>query len=163
MGNFRDWRGFPAYLEGLCDPYYRVEDERSQAVTRPGRGIRAPGQAAIDFRARYGHSLRVLNLNVSKHIDWQSRYISSFISTYRDEEAAWAEAERRVARGRQNVTITVIDARKVYGKVEYRNLRHLAHELNILIPRKAWHNSKHEYVFLRHVPERAVQHVISVN
>ncbi|KID81675.1 hypothetical protein MGU_10982 [Metarhizium guizhouense ARSEF 977] len=158
MAKFKYW--LSAYVG---DPYFRVEDEGSQAVTRPGQGIRAPGRAAIDFRARYGQSLRVLKRNVINHMDWQSPYVSSLISTYRDEEAAWAEAERRVARGRRNVTITVIDAQLVYGRVEYRNLRHLAHELNIPIPRQAWHNSEHEYVFLHYIPQRAVRDVIPVS
>lgn len=93
----------PGLFGGSPRSYYRVEDEGSQAVTLPGQGIRARGPEMIDFRARYGWSFRVLKRNVMNHMNWQSPYVSSLISTYCDEKAAWAEAERRVARGRRNV------------------------------------------------------------
>jgi hypothetical protein len=164
MGRFVDWYDFLDYLEGKKEVgryiYYRVEDEGSQAITRPRKGVSAPGRAKIDFDASDGRALRDLKRNVKNHIDWRSRYTSSLISTYDDAKVAFKEAERRMRCGRRNVTITVIDVRKVFWQVQYRNLRLLADRWSIRIPRKAWHNSEYEYIFLHYIPQRAVRDVI---
>lgn len=44
----------------------------------------------------------------------------------------------------------MVDVEKIRGKVEFRNVRGLE------IPKKAWKNSKFEFIFLRHIPPRGV-------
>jgi hypothetical protein len=91
------------------------------------------------------------------HLDWSNRRPTPFISMYNDETVAVEEAERRKRRGMKNVTITVVDVEKVRGRVQYRNVRRLlARQRGRWIPEKAWHNSEYEYIFLHHIPDRAV-------
>ncbi|KAG8416392.1 hypothetical protein J3458_006982 [Metarhizium acridum] len=143
--------------------FYRVEDEYSQAVTTPGKGISAVGRASINLSAMYGPQAEVLRYNLENHLEWSSDYASPFISTYDDEEVAFSIAEgRKENLGRQHVTVTKIDVSKVHGQVEFRELRPLAWRLGLRIPEKAYHNSEHEWIFLHDIPERAVVGVADV-
>lgn len=137
--------------------FYRVEDEYSQARTADRRGIWAgERRARVDFKARHGCKPKALDQHVMNHLDWSNRRPTPFISMYKDYTVAFEEANRRKRRGMKKVAITVVDVRKVYGKVKFRNVRRLAHRLQRWIPKKAWHNSKYEYIFLHHIPDRAV-------
>ena len=137
--------------------FYRVEDEYSQARTADERGI-WPGDrhASVDFKARHGRKLKALVRHVMNHLDWSNRRPTPFISMYNDDTVAFEEAKRRKRRGMKKVTITVVDVRKVYRRVQFRNVRLLARRLRCRIPEKAWHNSEYEYIFLHHIPDRAV-------
>jgi hypothetical protein len=143
--------------------FYRVEDEYSQARTAGGRGI-WPGDrhARVDFKARQGWKHKALVRHVMNHLDWGNRRPTPFISMYNDDTVAFEEAERRKRRGMRKVTITVVDVKKVYGRVKFRNVRQLAHRLRCQIPEKAWHNSEYEYIFLHHIPDRAVNERIKM-
>ncbi|OAQ58256.1 hypothetical protein VFPPC_12222 [Pochonia chlamydosporia 170] len=136
--------------------FYRVEDEDSQAVTILGEGISAMGTARIDFGAIYGRETEVLRWNLEQHLHWNSDYRSPFISAYEDEDVAFDIAYGRKKKGKNRVSVTVIDVSRVYGEVEFREMRPLAKRLGIWIPEKAYNNSKHEWVFLHDIPDDAI-------
>lgn len=141
--------------------FYRVEDEHSQAVTTPGKGISAAGRAGINLGATYGNQAEELRWNLQNHLDWSSNYKSPFISAYDDEDVAFSIAEGRKEKlGRQHVTVTKIDVSKVHGQVEFRELRPLAERLGVWIPDKAYHNSEREWIFLHDIPDEAVVGVV---
>ncbi|KAI0967658.1 hypothetical protein F4678DRAFT_445118 [Xylaria arbuscula] len=135
--------------------FWRVEDENSQARTRNSE-IRAAGVGG-DFR----HMSPQLRECLERHLDWADRTPSPFISAYCDEDAANREVNRRLDRGKRHVTITKIDVTDLdYGTVEFRNLRRLAANLGLWIQELAWNNSEHEYIFLHHIPSKAIEDVI---
>jgi hypothetical protein len=138
--------------------FYLVEDECSQARTTDGRGISSGDRyARVDFKAWHGRKLEALGRHVTNHLDWSNRRPTPFISMYKNVRVAFEEAKRRKRRGMKNVTITVVDVEKVRGRAQYRNVRRLLErQLRSWIPKKAWHNSEHEYIFLHHIPDRAV-------
>ena len=94
---------------------------------------------------------------VKRHLDWGNEDPTPFISMYCDEGVAQREAERRVGEGKNDVRVYEINMRESDERREYRNhVRLLAERLDFDIPELAWNNSKHEYIFLHHVPESAV-------
>ncbi|KAI0814535.1 hypothetical protein GGR55DRAFT_675824 [Xylaria sp. FL0064] len=136
--------------------FWRVEDEHSRAQTVDFNGISAEANIDIDF----GEMSYILQECLARHLDWSDRTPSPFISTYSDEGAAYREADRRLYRGKSNVTITEINLEELpYGTVQYRNIRTLAKKLKVWIEEEAYNNSEYEYIFLNHVPWEAVAHV----
>ncbi|KAK8932782.1 hypothetical protein H634G_07096 [Metarhizium anisopliae BRIP 53293] len=141
--------------------FYRVEDEHSQAVTTPGKGISAAGRADLNLSAMHGNQAEELRWNLQNHLDWSSNYESPFISAYDDEDVAFSIAEGRKEKlGREHVTVTKIDVSKVHGQIEFRELRPLAERLGVWIPDKAYHNSECEWIFLHDIPDEAVVGVV---
>ena len=136
--------------------FYRVEDEGSQAVTVLGQGITAAGKQSINLSAKFGLDGRVLWENLEQHLDWNSDHKSPFISTYDNEDVAFDIACGRKRLGKKRVSITVIDVSKVYGQVEFREMRRLVWSLDGWIQEEAYNNSKHEWVFLHHIPDEAI-------
>jgi hypothetical protein len=133
--------------------FYRVEDKGSRAQYVYKRGILAEDRTTVvDFHKR-GSQLR---RQVENHLDWGSRTSSPFISMYNNEEAALNEAERRVEAGKKEVVVHQIDTWKKDRLVEYRNMRLLAKKIGAEIPKRAWHNSKYEYIALHHIPNSAI-------
>ncbi|KAI1283581.1 hypothetical protein F5Y07DRAFT_394485 [Xylaria sp. FL0933] len=136
--------------------FWRVEDEYSRAQTTDTNGISAEAYIDVDFGDRSG----TLRECLARHLDWSDRTPSPFISAYSDEGTAYREADRRLSRGRSNVTITEINLEDLpYGTAHYRNIRTLANKLEVWIEEEAYNNSKYEYIFLHHVPWEAVAHV----
>lgn len=143
--------------------FYQVRDEDSQSVRIPGKGIFAMGRAMMNLDARYGREAQVLKWNVENHLDWNSDYISSFMSTYDNEDVTFDIAYRRKKKlGKQHVSVVVIDVWEVYGQVEFRKMRPLAKRLGIRIPNKAYNNSKHEWIFLHDIPQDAIVDVYPI-
>lgn len=142
--------------------FYRVEDKYSQARAADGGIWAGERHAKVDFKATHERKPKALDRHVMNHLDWSNRRPTPFISMYKDYTVAFEEANRRKRRGMKKVTITEVDVRKVYGKVEYRNVRRLAHRLQCRIPEKAWHNSEYEFIFLHHIPDRAVTNRIEM-
>lgn len=137
--------------------FYRVEDESSQTrVRRNGDLIAADHLSIVKFDARRGRPLMELRSYLLEHLDWSSEEESPFISTYRDFSTAEREASRRDEQGKENVRIIKIDAERVNGRVQYRNVRKLAQRLACWIPNKAYHNSENEFIFLHRIPARAI-------
>ena len=116
----------------------------------------------IDFDANFGWKGELLISHLDNHLDWGNRDPTPFISAYTDWTTAEKEALRRIRQGKQHVTITEIDVRKVRGKAQYRHVRGLARRLDYRIPYEAWPNSKYEYVFLHQIPESAIVRRIRV-
>ena len=137
--------------------FYRVEDDDSQARTIYGKGVLARNtDTYIDFSAKDDGPLEELIWTLEQHLCWSSGYPSPLISVYGEKITAIKEAERRKREGKQNVTITKINVRKLRGKAQYRNARKLADRVRCWIPKRAWHNSKHEWLFLHCIPQCAV-------
>jgi hypothetical protein len=133
--------------------FYRVEDEDSSARYIAGKGIIAGDEKTVVRFANQGAALRA---QVDQHLDWSNRNPTPFISTYCEESVAWEEVERRVKRGKKDVIIYKIDMDDTFERVQYRDVRLLAKKLDLWITDDAWHNSKHEWIFLHRVPENAV-------
>lgn len=75
---------------------------------------------------------------------------------YCDEGVAQREAERRIGEGKKDARVYKINMRRSDERREYRNIRLLAERLDFDIPKRAWNNSRYEYIFLHHVPDSAV-------
>ncbi|KAH7395387.1 hypothetical protein DE146DRAFT_659918 [Phaeosphaeria sp. MPI-PUGE-AT-0046c] len=145
------------YNQAAPTELFRVEDSDSSAIYVHRKGIFAGAdRARVDFNSTEDHLFRVLK----KHLDWDNRSATPFISAYADKEAAKAEARRRKAEGKQDVRIYVINTNRRGAAVEYRNVRRLAKKVGLFISKKAWHNSEHECIFLHHIPERMVVRTI---
>jgi hypothetical protein len=132
--------------------FYRVEDADSSARYVDGKGILAADTKTV---VNFGDKGDTLLRQVKQHLHWGNRRPTPFISTYCDESAALREADRRVGRDK-DVTVYKIDMDDTHERVEYRDVRRLATKLGLRIEPNAWHNSKHEWIFLRHVPDEAV-------
>jgi hypothetical protein len=134
--------------------FYRVEDADSSARYLDGEGIFA---ADIDTVVYFGNMGDALFDQVEQHLKWRNRNPTPFISTYCDESAARREAERRDRQGKKNVKIYKIDMDDTPERREYRDVRRLARNLRLRIETNAWHNSEHEWIFLHHIPDEAVE------
>jgi hypothetical protein len=139
--------------------FYRVEDADSSARYVDGEGILAADTETV---VNFGNKGKTLFEQVEQHLDWSNRDPTPFISTYCYESAAWWEAERRVRRRKEDVTIYKIDMNRTHERAEYRDIRRLARELRLDIETNAWHNSEHEWIFLHHVPDEAVVELVEV-
>lgn len=134
--------------------FYRVEDADSGARFVKKVGILAADtDTVVDFEGEQA----ALPDQVKRHLDWGNRIPTPFISTYSSEFTARNEAERRLRRGKVDVTIYKIDTRSTHKRVEYRDVRRLADKLRVTIQDEAWHNSKYEWIFLHCVPDDAVE------
>lgn len=134
--------------------FYRVEDKHSRAQYIEDEGIFAEDiDTSVNFR-RLGTNLLH---QIEQHLDWSNRNPTPFISMYSDKYVAQREAERRVLSGKKDVRIYKIDTYASEERMEYRNIRLLAQKLGLFIFHEAWHNSEHEYIFLHHVPEDAIE------
>lgn len=131
--------------------FYRVEDEHSRARYIQGEGI-----FAEDTNTVVHFAVRGTALLVERHLDWANRRPTPFISTYCEESVAWSEANRRVARGKEDVRVYTIDMDESYDPAEYRNVRPLAKRLGLYINNNAYNNSMYEWIFLHRVPDSAV-------
>lgn len=142
-----------------CKYFCRVEDEGSQARFRTGRGVLASDmRSRVDFQL--SRNMCPLRRHFCNHMNWSNRRKTPFISAYCCFKAAYEEALRRVRRGKKNVIIIFIDPSRADYRVEYRNARWLAEDLECWIPTKAWNNSEFEYLFLRCIPARAIVNII---
>jgi hypothetical protein len=139
--------------------FYRVQSDSSRAKHVDGEGISAEDmKTMLGFNRNDDDKLR---RKVHDHLNWNCRNPSIYISAYADEPTAMWEARRRIETGHHlDVLILKIDVSKTWKKpcerIEYRNIRGLAENLEIDIPHRAWKNSEHEYIFLHHVPDNAI-------
>lgn len=132
---------------------WRVTDKSSRSQYYEGEGILAEDQnSRITFNSRKG----TLRWVLGGHLIWELRRASPFISTYSNRHVAWKQAKQRVERGKEDVKIHKIDVNASNKPVEYRNVQGLAFRLRMEIPQRALHHSEYEYVFLGHIPDRAV-------
>jgi hypothetical protein len=140
--------------------FYRVQSDTSRAKHVVGKGI-----SAEDMKTKLGFNSkdklrRKLRQKVLDHLDWNCQNPSIYISAYANKHTAMWEARRRIKAKHFNVLIFEIDVSKTWEetckRVEYRNIRKLATTLKIKIGDRARNNSKHEYIFLHHVPEDAI-------
>jgi hypothetical protein len=139
--------------------FWRVEDDESMARYKEGKGIHAGAvRSTMTFDLYRGGNRRQLGQGLPLHLDWGHRGRTGFISVYSNEERAKVEARRRVSAGKSNVVIHWIGVPELKGphRVEYRQVRRLMKDLGKKIPYKAYHNSKHEFVFLHRIPEHCV-------
>lgn len=133
--------------------FWRVADSRSRACFVEGEGILAEDACA---RVGFEDGGAALRRHLARHLDWSNTRATPFVSVYSDEETAWWEAERRAGAGKRDVVVYKIDVDCSCESVEYRNVRRLAGNLGLEIEEKARNNSRHEWIFLHHVPDGAV-------
>jgi hypothetical protein len=141
-----------SYLGRNPSVFFRVEDDCSQAQRFEHAGILSRNQSNASFHTRLSRTRQ----SIRDHLDWASREPSVFISVYSDWTTALREARRRLADGHENVVIWKIDTQKGYERARYRNIRLLASRCRIRVPRKAWNNSEHEWLFLHRVPDSMI-------
>jgi hypothetical protein len=137
--------------------FYRVESKYSCARYAVGEGVSAKdSESLLTFESPDYYLRKAL----SNHLEWNCKTPSMFISVYSEESVAMKEAKRRINERNPDVRVLKIDMRKHWRasseQVEYRDLRFLAQELGVWIEKKAWNNSKYEYIFLKHIPEDVI-------
>jgi hypothetical protein len=137
--------------------FYRVESSSSRAKYCDGKGIFAEDtKLMLSFDSNHPQ----LRPKVKNHLNWNCQVPSPFISVYANKHTAMWEAKRRIEAKHRDVCYFKIDVRRIWRKpcerVEYRNMRKLAKKLQIKIRNRALNNSKHEYIFLHHVPDDAI-------
>ena len=146
--------------------FWRVGDDGSMARYKKGKGILAGAvRSTMTFDLSRGANRRQLARRLSLHLDWRHRGKTEFISVYGDKGRADVEARRRVSAGKSNVVIHCISVPELKGprRVEYRHMRGLMKALGKRIPYKAYHNTKHEFVFLQRIPEHCVRETYCYN
>jgi hypothetical protein len=138
-----------AYFEECPSVFFRVQDEYSQAQYCEHSGILSKNQS----NASFDPCLPETRQSLRDHLDWANKKPSPFISVYSDQATALRDARRRLADGYEDVVIWEIDTRRGPETSQYRKIRLLASIYRIWIPRKAWNNSEHEWLFLHRVPD----------
>ena len=146
---------------------WRVEDKSSRARYRRGSGIHAgDSNITVTFNTYNIHNARKLRMWTPRHLDWRNEYDTPLISFYADFDRAMNEANRRVRANKANVVIHEIQIprqnRSRHGRVEFRRVRKLMKELGGRIPDKAYHNTEHEFVFLKEIPDEYIVESIRV-
>jgi hypothetical protein len=141
-----------SYLEGNPSVFFRVQDKDSQAQYHEHSGIISRNQSNASFDPQLSRTRQM----IQDHLDWASREPSVYISVYSDWTTALRDARRRLASGYQDVVIWKIDARRGCEMTQYRNIRRLARRCEIRVPKKAWNNSEHEWLFLHRVPDSMI-------
>lgn len=132
--------------------FFRVESDSSRARYRTGRGIKARTTSGLPLM----WSCPDIREMVLSHLDWYSTEPSPWISLYSDQWRAEEEAQRRVNNRHRDVVIWVIDTSNANGATQYRNLRKFAKKGGFWIPKVAWHNSEHEWLFFNRIPESMI-------
>jgi hypothetical protein len=141
-----------SYLEGNPSVFFRVQDKDSQAQYHEHSGILSRNQSNASFDPQLSRTRQM----IQDHLDWASREPSVYISVYSDWTTAFRDARRRLASGYQDVVIWKIDTRRGCEMTQYRNIRRLARRCEIRVPKKAWNNSEHEWLFLHRVPDSMI-------
>jgi len=146
--------------EELPDRLYRVFDNSSVSKYSRFYGFRAHDiefpRAAVDTPHCMWHPIR-------QHLDWSNRDPTPFISTWESSEKTWKAAEKREARGCQNVKIAVIDVDILTEmNVWFAKSIDLVERFNVYLPQKtSRYLSPVEYLCLHSIPRRAVIHVMN--
>ena len=136
--------------------YYRVHDNSSATHFDEENGFVA-GDPELPLRMfpRYLSEYQNLFNALGRHLDWSDRTPSPFISVYADLKTAVNSAFARVEQGKRRVFIAHIDIEDIED-LWYRHAPKLASEIGLRIQPQASRNSEQEFVFLHHIPEKAV-------
>jgi hypothetical protein len=141
-----------SYPEENPSVFYRVQDKGSQARYHEHSGILSRNQSNASFDPQLSSTRQA----ILHHLNWASEEPSVYISVYSDWTKALRDARRRLASGYQDVVIWKIDTRRGCEMTQYRNIRRLARRCEIRVPKKAWNNSEHEWLFLHRVPDSMI-------
>lgn len=147
--------------EGEQNLLYVVLEKGSRVfLTRKGsrKGIFISAGPDINLNATRGRALERLEMSVLSFIyprPW--RVVPHLIPAYKESIAkAQADRQKTKSHGKGELRIAVIDADKLDGKVKHRDLRSLARQFGIRIPRQDWDRSEYEYVISHYIPLCAV-------
>ncbi|KAJ5771175.1 uncharacterized protein N7511_003226 [Penicillium nucicola] len=100
----------------------------------------------------------MLNEALERHLRWDNREPTPFISTYDSQDRAEQEADRRIDDKEAEVIIweIVVTNNKGRDSVELVKARELATEVKLYIPKKAWNNSECEVLFWGRIARRHI-------
>ncbi|PGH04000.1 hypothetical protein AJ79_07233 [Helicocarpus griseus UAMH5409] len=141
---------------------HRVEDDTSRAFYQHDLGIVAESNTFVPTNptntAEYGY----LKTLVMRHLDWDCRIPSPFISVYGDCEHAEREAERRARQGRHNVVLREIivtedDLPATCYSLQWLFVPELLEDvLGCEVPDFVGGNADPEFLFVHHIPKECV-------
>ncbi|CRL28547.1 unnamed protein product [Penicillium camemberti] len=136
--------------------FWRVTSASSAAQFYPGEGFRALNETdRITLYPNSRHEHQMLLDHTTRHLEWGNRIPTSLISTYDDFRTAKHEAQRRVQAGEEDVILWEMELDEdVEDDVEYADMHSLARKLRIWIDDNAYHNARHEVVFVDLIPRR---------
>lgn len=139
---------------------WRVEDATSRARKEPG-GIYSGSNNRLTFTPRSAREGRCLREHMSNHLNWSNHKDTPLISVYGSWYPADREARRRVRAGMKRVVIHEIRITSPHrGWVKFRYVPKLMAALDEEIPSRAFHNAKHEFVFLHRIPRQCINRTI---
>jgi hypothetical protein len=92
--------------------------------------------------------------HITRHLRWDNRIATSLISTYDDYRPANHEAKRRVKASEEEVILweMELDEHVDQDDIEWARMYDLAKKLKFRIPEKAYHNARHEVLFVDQIP-----------
>lgn len=135
--------------------FWRVTSASSAAQFYPREGFRALNDT--DGITLYPNSRREAEMlldHTTRHLQWGNRIPTSLISTYIDDGPANHEAQRRVQAGEEDVILweMELDESVEEDDVEWAGMYYLAKKLGFWIPTDAFHNARHEVLFVDLIP-----------
>ena len=136
--------------------YYRVHDSSSATHSDKENGfVAGDDQLMLKMSPRNRSDRQNLFNALGGHLDWYDTTPSPLISVYADLDTAVKSANARVNGGKRRIFIAHIDVEGIEGLC-YRYAPKLARDIGLSIPRRALRNSGREFVFLHHIPRKAV-------
>lgn len=135
------------------------------------------GSSADPYRPRYGFAAGITRSRINlvpgpnawtekrrlidaiiRHLDWNNRDRTHFVSVDLDYETAVWEARRRMRAGMQDVILWEIRVPEDdnEGWRMWKTVNRLKRELGFWIEDKAFHRAKYEALFLHRIPQRYV-------
>ena len=91
-------------------------------------------------------------MELNRHLDWENRKKTCFVSVYGQKEAAERCAQNRVAWGKTNVRLYSIDLRRTRKSVTFRLVPKLADTLRYEIEGFVGNNADHEFLVWNGLP-----------
>ncbi|CAG8258034.1 unnamed protein product [Penicillium olsonii] len=136
--------------------FWRVTSASSVAQFHPREGFKAPNETdRITLDPQNEREAKMLLDHTTRHLEWGNRIPTSFISTYINDRPAKHEAQRRVQAGEEDVILWEMELDEdVEDEIEYADMYLMARELGIRIKDNAFHNARHEVVFVDLIPRR---------
>lgn len=134
--------------------FWRVTSASSAAQFYPREGFRALNDTdGITLDPETTSEKEMLLAHTKRHLQWGNRIPTSLISTYVDDRPANHEAQRRAQAGEEDVILWEMELDENFDEdVEWAEMYYLAEEFEFRIPRDAFHNARHEVVFVDLIP-----------
>jgi hypothetical protein len=128
--------------------FYRVYDNTSVSQYDSRDGF------MVDRDVRFDPEQDWAKFVVERHMSWDNRYRSPFISVTDSWEKACEYYDQRKSWGR-SAWIATIDVRTLQRMgARFRRMQTLARRVGAIIPQVAW--NQYEWLCLHHIPQQAV-------